>query len=987
MDDLSGLDWSTSSSANNNKPPVLGTGNYFTTLLPTSTASSGRSTPLPLASGTPKSTTPIPKATTTDSFSNLVSFGSNKPSSKLTLQEQQERLQAEKTRRAQEQKRQYEAQFGPTNFWDGLGSKPSSAPLAPSIPHLSSTATTKVPSAPTSFSGMNGAGKVATVNEDDDLFAAFKSATKVDNSSHYPPPTTSAQQDNNTLNKHQLDLTQPQAWSNGVGSSAFGDFGEDDDPFGLTKMAPGRSSAGKEPLATDNDDFLGDLAKPVEQVKRKAKDSAPVQQRQEPGTSRTELDDPWDKAVNELVDMGFTAENSRRALTESGAGLNIQAAVSWLLNDAHRQAKEKTQAKKLPEQRVNGDNGEQSGHRHAGGSGNGAHVETVPAWMRADGRGHSQPRRDDSRSPANSDSDLAKTAAAVGSNLLKTANSLWKTSQKKVAKAVQEFSQESDPSQPKWMRDASLDRQAPREKQPVQEDAQKGRPERTASPSVTDEALMLEADARPPPRKSKPASDPRFADSGAASPRENSPAVSNPSTGRSTPVPRWQQQGPSSLADDLRTTRLTKQDIEDQSAQAYVSPARRKKATPTPAPKPFEEQPDLLFGGTSQSVSRATPTPPQPSTLSQSYQPASSKPPLSKPSPLSSSTSTPRSSTPIPIRPKAPTRTIPPLSPTALASSTKHRHAGTAHFKRGDYAAAHSSYSSSLTSLGPPTHPLAIVLLCNRSLTALKTGDPKAAVSDADAALALIGPSRGEGETIDFGSGNGNENENGDSGAGAKPMGEYFAKALQRKAEALEQMERWGDAGDVWQLMVEAGVGGPLALQGRQRCDKALNPKAPLRLAPSASVSATRAQPPAAARPGPPPRTAAKPTAPAGSGQEAEAVTRLREANAAAERADDERFALSDAVDARIARWRDGRRDNLRALLGGLDQVLWEGSGWKKVGMGELVMVGRVKIVYMKAVAKCHPDKVSFQSNVFGVWRVCLQRLQLQLQRIKMKCS
>ena len=90
-----------------------------------------------------------------------------------------------------------------------------------------------------------------------------------------------------------------------------------------------------------------------------------------------------------------------------------------------------------------------------------------------------------------------------------------------------------------------------------------------------------------------------------------------------------------------------------------------------------------------------------------------------------------------------------------------------------------------------------------------------------------------------------------------------------------------------------------------------------------------------------------------------EAVTRLREANEAAAKEDDEKFALSESVDARIAAWRDGKRENLRALLGSLDTVLWPESGWKKVGMHELVMANKVKISYMKAIAKTHPDKVS----------------------------
>ena len=40
--------------------------------------------------------------------------------------------------------------------------------------------------------------------------------------------------------------------------------------------------------------------------------------------------------------------------------------------------------------------------------------------------------------------------------------------------------------------------------------------------------------------------------------------------------------------------------------------------------------------------------------------------------------------------------------------------------------------------------------------------------------------------------------------------------------------------------------------------------------------------------------------------------------------------------------------------------MLWEGAGWKKIGMADLVLPGKVKINYMKGIGKCHPDKVSF---------------------------
>jgi hypothetical protein len=238
----------------------------------------------------------------------------------------------------------------------------------------------------------------------------------------------------------------------------------------------------------------------------------------------------------------------------------------------------------------------------------------------------------------------------------------------------------------------------------------------------------------------------------------------------------------------------------------------------------------------------------------------------------------------------------------------------------------------------PQDHPLSILLLCNRALTALKTGEPRQAVEDADTAIRLIGPGKGEGEQVELQGDNGAPGEKRD-------MRDLYGKALSRKAEALEQMEKWADAAAVWQLCVEAGLGGATAAAGRQRCQKALAPKP----APTPRPASTR------------PAAAPRSSRPSANPQKSfEAVERLRATHQAAEREGDEKLALTDKVDARIATWRDGKRDNLRALLGSLDTVLWEGSGWTKVGLHELVMAKKVKIIYMKAIAKTHPDKVSF---------------------------
>lgn len=915
MDDLNGLEWSANSKSSGgaSKVPPRGTGSYFgsiSTQQPTPPLGGSR-TSTPISAQRSGATNPSSKPAT-DSFANLVSFGPAKTAT-LTLQQQQEKLLAEKAKKEEEKRKQYDAEFGNTSFWDGQSGKAGfgRSPFgsnAPATTSRSPAPTPTPPSAPVNknpFSATNRENIGKANGEEDDLFAAFNADTEVDKSSYYPPPSASPEtsasgQDN------QLDLSNPAAWKQSEAPDMLEGFQDDDDPFGLGQMPQrGKSPAVTVSKADDDDDFLGDLGKPVEEVRRRERVATPQQTPPSPDESEGPVsDDPWDKAVNELVDMGFSAESSRRALTESGAGLNLQAAVGWLLNDAHRLAKEKAQ----------GRSGSRPSERSRESSSNGAQAsaetsgnEAIPSWMRQE-RGQSQARRDDSRSPA-SDSDVAAKAAAVGNNLFKTANSLWKTSQKRVQKVVAEYQQDADPSQPKWMRDTgAAEGRRPPEKAPLPIDPrERGRKGEPSSSSVTDEALMLEIGSNPPPKRNvRPAPSDR-APSSASSSRGPSPAVSNATSGRSTPLPRWQQAPTTAM--DARS-RLTKQVLEEQSAQAYVSPARRKKATPTQNPA---EEPDLLFGDSNGKQSNLSSRPEAPRT----NVPATKTPPARQAKP----------SAPIPVRPKAPERTIPSVSPSALATSHQHRLAGTAHFKRGDYASAKDSYAQSLSSL-PQGHPITIILFCNRSLTAIKTGDPKSAVSDADTALSLIGPSRGSNEVIDL--------LDPSAADSKKGMGEFYGKALMRKAEALEQMERWSDAGAVWRLAVESGAGGPIAIQGKLRCEKALAPKA------KAPTPRPRATPPS------------RPTVV----KDSEAVSRMRAANAAADKADDEKFELSDSVDARIAAWRDGRRDNLRALLGGLDNVLWEGSGWKKVGMHDLIMNGKVKINYMKAIAKVHPDKV-----------------------------
>ncbi|KAK5631017.1 hypothetical protein RRF57_006732 [Xylaria bambusicola] len=874
MDDLSGLDWSAANPANGNgtKPPPMNPMSpptFYPTLRPTpSPQASGRSTPLSAQGSVAGALRPtVSKPAAADSFSNLVNFGGTKNNANLSLRERQEQLVAEKRQKEEEERQRLQSQYGGGQFWDtiGQGSGPASRTVSPGA--IGST---------------NGQNRD---QDDAELFAAFAKDTKVDNSSHYPPPPQPLSRTSTPVSAAKLDLSNASTWNKAPapgGSELYDD--DDDDPFGLNQLKP---KASAQPQLTSDvagdDDFLGDLGRPVEELRRKAQ---AAEQKRQPGKPIDDSDsdsgpettvghpasDPFDKAIADLVDMGFTAENARRGLTESGAGVNVQAAVSWLLDDAHKQARNKQRARD-----ASSENTGTAGTRSRDNRG---------AAMARDGEARPVPPRRDTESPAQMD-DISRKAAAMGSSFFKTANSLWKTGQKQVQKAVADFQHDaSDPSQPKWMRNVQQDRTVAR---------------RGEAQTTTDEALMLESGRRPEKQTTQHDFSQRKA------PREHTPTLPARPSGQPD-APRWQQTASSGSIGSR--TRLEKQMVEEESAQAYVSPARRKKATPQPTQR-REPDNNLLFDSSAPSSNRVTPhRSPQRS-------------PAPKPTPQNISK-------PISTRPRAPVRNIPAVSTSVLQTSTRHRLDGTAHFKRGDYDAAHTAYTNSLSGI-PQNHPICIVILTNRALTSLKTGSPKQAVSDADSAIAIIGPSHGEGENVTLPDGE------------SRDMKELYGKALSRKAEALEQMEKWADAGNVWQLCVEAGVGGPNAVAGRQRCQKALTPK-PKPTSRPVQASKPRPRPSAISDLGPQ--------------KSSEAVQRLREANKAAEAVDDEKFALGEKVDARIAAWRDGKRDNLRALLGSLDQVLWENSGWKKVGLHELVIANKVKIHYVKAIAKCHPDKV-----------------------------
>jgi UBA/TS-N domain len=926
MDELSALDWPGQAKDTSKTQAYSVPLPAFAALRPTP-PTSGRSSPLPKASSNP----PLKKqSAANDSFSNLVSFSSASTNKTLSLEEQQKRLLEQKAQQRAARQKQFELHYsgGDEGFWNNLGSGRSTP--AP----LSVVSATAFPNSTREShrNGTTGASfSQASTEDEGDILAAFNADAPVDSSSYFPKPSESSiAADDAEL---YIGSTVPVERGAGRASSSVQNLWalEDDDAFGLAELPKKHFDRSREVADHQNDeeDILGLLGKPVSDLPRpRTTADTSLLNTEQTGAY------PQDQAIAELMEMGFSTERAREALESTESGTDVQRAVAWLLNKAHSESRQKAGPR-----RTSNEGPRQSRDpridRKSGARPN-RQLGVSEQAISNDGRLERSRRQHSPSSSDHLEKIPAQMASEIGTAFLKTAGSLWKTSTKKVQQAVQEFNSDSDSSQPKWMRGSGAPRNGQVPEQTHVHDATT-RPRRRnstkkQSESVTDEAILLESDrARPQPRKPLRRQEPSL-DSSADNSRDHSPAIQSRFRQELPAKPAFFGPQPSTTQPRLEPKAvLNRQVIDDQASQAYVSSSRRRKPASTPPPSASEL--DLL-----ESVAQPHPPKSTPGLGSdQSFQSVR----LSK-SPL-----------PIHSRPAASSRDIAPISSISLKASHAAREAGNDQFKRGDYAAAHQSYTSSLKHL-PANHPITIVLLTNRALTALKIGEPRIAISDSEAAIVVIGPGRGEGEIIDL-----------SNGEPPKPMRDYFGKATMRKAEALEQKEQWKEAAIVWKEAVEGGHGAATSIEGRLRCVKMARPQ-----------QAERSKPPLlkkASTPIPARSAVSDPNGTANGLSSAAAVNRLRAADAAADRADDERFALTDTVDAKLVAWKAGKADNLRALLGSLDTVLWPEAGWKKIGMAELVLPTKVKVQYLKGIAKVHPDKVcrsitSHFCSTHGTW-------------------
>jgi tetratricopeptide (TPR) repeat protein len=319
-----------------------------------------------------------------------------------------------------------------------------------------------------------------------------------------------------------------------------------------------------------------------------------------------------------------------------------------------------------------------------------------------------------------------------------------------------------------------------------------------------------------------------------------------------------------------------------------------------------------------------------------------------------------------PVKPKANFRTRPVVEVNAqvMSKANAARAQGNEKFKLGQFGEAEEHYTTAIELL-PAGHDHQVLLCNNRAMARLKIGNYKKCVEDCNTAIGLAkqsgdGSSTSEGVTIQW--------------------RDQITKSLYRKAEALENIEKYKDALATYdELFKYEGSGNAKVNQGMSRCRRALNPKQQAQSPPPSVSSQTpsRSSPskkedfmsmfdPAAST-----TTSTSMVSPAVNHEElgkSKAVAAMRAKAAEQEAEDAERLEKTDDVNARLVVWKAGKEQNLRALLATLDTLLWPGAQWKGAQMSELINPKKCKITYMKAIGKVHPDKVIItQNNAFRV--------------------
>ena len=457
MDDLLDLDWSSAPKASGSKLPphaptsgesqiplqpskspspgfdlfaksANGAPNYYSST-PTIRPSTPATAPLPSQptlqapkpakaanAGSATSVSVPPSARVGDAFSSLLTFNSAAgPSKTLSLAERQSQLAEEKRKKAEHERQQFEAHG---SFWENLGTQ-SQAPSRPpsSKPEVILPNIKLPPPSPTW-----------------DIERATSQSTS--HPHRYPFD----------FDVMEIPLDRLAPTSNGSGMrtpvSDF-DFGDGNDDLlgelGKPKPVDQRFNHVED---QGDDDFVGELGKPPHSTLRFDDDdlSGRSTRNDSRGNGHRRPTSPPPHVVGQIVEMGFSPAQARQALAKTSTGVDVEAALEWLLTQNQQQDDDtilQEQHRREEEER------ERSRRRRAGPS-----------------RDAVKPRtKEEISEGTTTDADkILAQATEIGQSVLSKASFFWNSGKEKAMKVYEEQRKAMEDNKPKdgkprWMVD------------------------------------------------------------------------------------------------------------------------------------------------------------------------------------------------------------------------------------------------------------------------------------------------------------------------------------------------------------------------------------------------------------------------------------------------------------------------------------------------------------------------------------------------------
>lgn len=290
----------------------------------------------------------------------------------------------------------------------------------------------------------------------------------------------------------------------------------------------------------------------------------------------------------------------------------------------------------------------------------------------------------------------------------------------------------------------------------------------------------------------------------------------------------------------------------------------------------------------------------------------------------------------------------PQITDIELISYEEFKNNATNLFKNGHYADALEQYTKSLNTL-PKDHPLRLIAISNIMISQLKIGEYNNIIKLLDACKKLWPNNTDENNTTKS-----NWKQIIPNSKPQRTFKDIWIKIMLRCAESYRHLEDFNNELDIYKQLLGKNVTTNKVLDGKRRCEKILYPekfkstskKTNSEMSPLSSTIIANTKSALNSK-------TSSPSIP----KNTENVDKIKKQNAKLEKESILKEKLYDQVTLKIDQWKSNKPTDIRHLLSNLQQVVtW--TSWTPVSLTDLVMPKKVKVTYLKAASKTHPDKV-----------------------------